>query len=334
MADVNVTISASKGIAGADGREIEIQNSGTHLQWRYEGDVSWTNLVALSAITGPTGARGITPQGVYDSLTAYVVDDIVTHNGNMYICVQDTQGNSPNNVQYWTRYVAKGEDGDQGAEGPQGATGPAGAGSIFFLSNKSSGVGDYKTITSSPTGLSETTYSAVLETPNTEYLLATFITNGNYSSSHINSGEWEFHVNSRVSASGGITQLVFKVYIRTDVGVETLLFQATSDDIDNTTNEIVETTYALSTATDTNITDDIVIKVYGITTSTSDRTIYLTVDGTNKTSHIETTLSNGFDPEVYFQSLPTYSNNSAAITAGLGMGSPYIRTDGLVAIVI
>ena len=44
--------------AAADGREIEMQKSATHVQWRYVGDASWTNLVALTEITGPAGANG------------------------------------------------------------------------------------------------------------------------------------------------------------------------------------------------------------------------------------------------------------------------------------
>lgn len=51
-----------KGDPGTDGREVQFQNSGTHIQWRYVGDVGWTNLVALSAITGGQGIQGI--QGV------------------------------------------------------------------------------------------------------------------------------------------------------------------------------------------------------------------------------------------------------------------------------
>ena len=44
--------------AAADGREIEMQKSATHVQWRYVGDAAWTNLVALTEITGPSGANG------------------------------------------------------------------------------------------------------------------------------------------------------------------------------------------------------------------------------------------------------------------------------------
>ena len=48
------------GTPGKDGREIEIRNNGTAIQWRYVGDSSWTDLVQLSEITGPQGPKGNT----------------------------------------------------------------------------------------------------------------------------------------------------------------------------------------------------------------------------------------------------------------------------------
>ena len=52
------------GTPGKDGREIELRKSSTAIQWRYEGDESWTDLVQLSEITGPAGSQGQTgPQG-------------------------------------------------------------------------------------------------------------------------------------------------------------------------------------------------------------------------------------------------------------------------------
>ena len=43
-----------------DGREVELQKTDTHIQWRYvgEGDDKWRDLVALSTLTGVTGADG------------------------------------------------------------------------------------------------------------------------------------------------------------------------------------------------------------------------------------------------------------------------------------
>lgn len=44
--------------AAASGREVELQKSTTHVQWRYAGDPTWTDLIPLADITGPSGADG------------------------------------------------------------------------------------------------------------------------------------------------------------------------------------------------------------------------------------------------------------------------------------
>lgn len=49
------------GTPGKDGREIELQNSGTAIQWRYVGDNVWTDLIQLSELKGDPGDDGITP---------------------------------------------------------------------------------------------------------------------------------------------------------------------------------------------------------------------------------------------------------------------------------
>ena len=45
-------------LAGADGREVLLQKGDTHIQWEYEGDEEWTDLVALTEITGEQGEKG------------------------------------------------------------------------------------------------------------------------------------------------------------------------------------------------------------------------------------------------------------------------------------
>jgi hypothetical protein len=47
------------GVDGDDGREVEFQTSATHIQWRYAGATTWTDLLALAAITGADGADGV-----------------------------------------------------------------------------------------------------------------------------------------------------------------------------------------------------------------------------------------------------------------------------------
>jgi len=46
------------GMNGDDGREVELQTSQTHIQWRYVGDQAWQDLVALSTLKGPQGEQG------------------------------------------------------------------------------------------------------------------------------------------------------------------------------------------------------------------------------------------------------------------------------------
>ena len=43
---------------GTDGREVELQTSLTHIQWRYVGDLNWLDLIALTELEGPAGADG------------------------------------------------------------------------------------------------------------------------------------------------------------------------------------------------------------------------------------------------------------------------------------
>lgn len=90
------------GAPGKDGREIEIQNSGTAIQWRYVGDVSWTDLVQLSDITGAKGDPG------EDGITPTIGE-----NGNWYLGDEDT--GKPSRGE-------KGNPGDKGDPGPTGAT--------------------------------------------------------------------------------------------------------------------------------------------------------------------------------------------------------------------
>lgn len=53
-----ITLPTSITGGGTNGKEIELQKSTTHIQWRYVGDTDWTNLVALSDLKGDKGDTG------------------------------------------------------------------------------------------------------------------------------------------------------------------------------------------------------------------------------------------------------------------------------------
>ena len=94
------------GTPGKDGREIEIQNNGTAIQWRYVGDESWTDLVQLSDLKGQKGdpgENGTTPT--------------IGENGNWYLGDEDTGKPSRGGK------GDPGQKGDPGAKGDPGQTG-------------------------------------------------------------------------------------------------------------------------------------------------------------------------------------------------------------------
>ena len=51
---------------GADGREVELRTNETHVQWKYDDEAEWTDLIALSELTGADG----------ESVTVLVVEEV------------------------------------------------------------------------------------------------------------------------------------------------------------------------------------------------------------------------------------------------------------------
>ena len=54
-----IKINIINGDMAVDGREIELNKSDTHIQWRYVGDEYWSDLISLSEITGSQGEKGV-----------------------------------------------------------------------------------------------------------------------------------------------------------------------------------------------------------------------------------------------------------------------------------
>ena len=48
-----------KGPTGADGREVLFQVSEGYIQWQYEGETTWTNLIAMDTLVGASGEDGV-----------------------------------------------------------------------------------------------------------------------------------------------------------------------------------------------------------------------------------------------------------------------------------
>jgi hypothetical protein len=103
------------GSAGADGREVELRKTETHVQWRYEDEAEWRDLVALSEITGPQGQTG--NQGPAGPANTLAIGTVTTGAAGSSADATLT-GDSP--AQTLNLVIPRGDKGDQGDQGPPG----------------------------------------------------------------------------------------------------------------------------------------------------------------------------------------------------------------------
>ena len=118
--NISVTLSQSQGepgTPGEDGNEIELQNTGTYIQWRYI-DGAWTNLAAIADLKGDKGDVGETgatgPQGETGATGPQGEQGI-----------QGIQGEKGDTGDTGAK-GDKGDKGDQGIQGIQGIQGETG----------------------------------------------------------------------------------------------------------------------------------------------------------------------------------------------------------------
>lgn len=88
------------------GREVQLRKGTTHIQYRYDGDVSWTDLIAISDLKGEQGIQGI--QGEKGDTGATGAQGAQGIQG-----IQGVKGD-------------KGDTGDAGADGTNGVDGQDG----------------------------------------------------------------------------------------------------------------------------------------------------------------------------------------------------------------
>ena len=102
-----VAMSSLKGADGTNGREVELQATSTYIQWRYAGETTWKNLAALSSLKGADGTNGVGISGV-----AFKETD---SSGNNVYTITLTNG---------ATYDFTAPKGATGSKGDTGATGP------------------------------------------------------------------------------------------------------------------------------------------------------------------------------------------------------------------
>jgi hypothetical protein len=77
--------------------------------------------IGPSGVSGPSGPSGpvgkLNYRGEWNVNTFYIIDDLVDFNGNVYIAIANSQGDDPNNPDYWGLFVARGPTGPSGVPG-------------------------------------------------------------------------------------------------------------------------------------------------------------------------------------------------------------------------
>jgi len=106
---------------GEEGREIQIQATQDYIQWRYEGDANWQNLVSLSALKGADGEDATAPTVTIEN-GVWVINGVPTV--HTAVATDGEEGNTPY-IQdgYWyidgvnQNIKAEGTDGQNGNNG-------------------------------------------------------------------------------------------------------------------------------------------------------------------------------------------------------------------------
>jgi Collagen triple helix repeat (20 copies) len=238
---------------------------------------------------------------------------------------------------------ATGTIGATGPTGPIGATGlqgPAGIfGKIEYFQNIVSDISGYDKLEDTPTVNVESDLSVTINAAAGETLIKAFATDlGDPGLTIIPAGTWQFNMYRYVDNVGGTNTITIRAFVRTNLGVETALFNVTSLDINDTTATLEIINYVSTAPVIINTTDRIVIKVSATTSvGGGGRTIHFVFDDNIHASFVVTPFIAGIAGQDAFNSTPTFTQNnstSLSVVSGAAYGweqlgqAVYVGTGG------
>jgi len=165
----------------------------------------------------------------------------------------------------------------------------SGAAQALYLQEPTSDIVGYETLRSQPSSLPEDWDEVTVSSGTSPVAMDSYATDpGIPGINQWPAGNWIFHVHATVDSNGGDTRIASSVYSRTVGGVETLLFTATSPELDTGTTEYqwntVQPLYLTAQ------TDRLIVKFFATTTSTGARTVRIYYQGVTRTSYITTPI--------------------------------------------
>lgn len=204
------------------------------------------------------------------------------------------------------------------------------ASNLYFTETASAVVPAYKQL-SYTLPATETIKSVTVN--NTETLIESYIFDTPTGLTNLDAGSWIVTLASYISSVlTGISTIKIELYKRTAAGVETLLFSKYSGELQNTSVQFNKTESIQGNIT-VEATDYLVVKVYGKTTSSVDRTIYYVV-GDGNASYINTPLAlrhqqlRWKNDEVAFQHINATDRTNLNNLSGTNSGNETTTTIG------
>jgi hypothetical protein len=215
----------------------------------------------------------------------------------------------------------------QGETGATGSAGGAGGQILYFRHANSTDLPTYEGLVTVPAGGAAADESVPITSGGGPVIIDSYITDIGYPAlTEIPAGLWRFRTYHYVNKDPGITTAVFQVYNRSSSGTETLLFTATSDDIDAETPTEILTSYVQAAPFKVQLNDRIVVKVSMATTSAAAIQAHFVYDGTRHTSHIQTVLETAPQTSLSFSAIAgeNLSKGQAVYISGSSGGTPVV----------
>lgn len=166
-------------------------------------------------------------------------------------------------------------------------SGASSLGVNYFLQDTASGIGGYFTLLRYPAGGVEVLDPVTVKASDGEKDIEGYISDA-LGRTSLEAGEWTFDIYGKVNIPAGVSEIIAKVYTRTAGGAETLRFQVTTGNIDETSVTLHEVRTVQPAIAGLSATDRLLIKFYGKTSNPSDVIITLYHNGTSHYSSVKT----------------------------------------------
>jgi hypothetical protein len=156
---------------------------------------------------------------------------------------------------------------------------------LFHLRDDASNISGYKRLVFYPAAVGTEATLTGASNSSSEVLIKAWSSDA-LATTEIPAGYWRFNLYAKVSSATDITKIKVYVYSRNTAGTETALFNLLTAEMDNTDAALVTTLSGAQTAFTVAASDRLIVKLYAVSDSATDKTITLYYQGATNYSHV------------------------------------------------